>query len=164
MLKRGSRLQPHNLNWSSYAYIGAAWKRALGEMWIDRWTSTTRHRQSDFTPADHFTPQLSPTKRFTDLSRATFSRSFQARTGHAHIGAYYSRFVPTEPVECPCGEARQTRNHILLECERYERFRHILGQHNEDRALDTLLGTEKGIARLAEFIEVSNAFAKETVV
>ena len=30
--------------------------------------------------------------------------------------------------------------------------------------LDTLLGTEKGVARLAEFIEVSNAFAKETVV
>ena len=122
LAKRGSRLQPHNQNWSSYAYIGAAWKRALGEMWIDRWTSTTRHRQSDFTPADHFTPQLSPTKRFTDLSRATFSRSFQARTGHAHIGAYYSRFVPTEPVECPCGEARQTRNHILLECEQYEWF------------------------------------------
>ncbi len=69
-----------------------------------------------------------------------------------------------EPVECPCGEASQTRNRMLLECERYERFRHILGQHDEDRALDTLLGTEKGIARLAEFIEVSNAFAKETVV
>ena len=73
---------------------------------------------------------------------------------HAHIGSYYSRFVPTELVECPCGEARQTRKHILLECKRYERFRRILGQHNEDRALDTLLGTEKGIARLAEFIEV----------
>ena len=38
------------------------------------------------------------------------------------------------------------------------------GHHDEDQALDTLLGAEKGIARLAEFIEVSNAFAKETVV
>jgi len=129
-------------------------------MWKDRWTSSTRHPRSDFTPADHFPPQLSPTKRFTELSRATFSRTIQARTGHAHIGAYYSRFAPTEPVECPCGEARQTRNHILLDCERYERFRHLLGQHDEDRALDTLLGTDKGIARLAEFIEVTDAFAK----
>lgn len=59
---------------------------------------------------------------------------------------------------------RQTRNHILLECERYERFRHLLGQHDEDRALDTLLGTDKGIARLAEFIEVAGAFAKETFI
>ena len=40
------------------------------------------------------------------------------------------------------------------------RFRHLLGQHDEDRALDTLLGTDKGIARLAEFIEVTDAFAK----
>ena len=81
-------------------------------------------------------------------------------TGHAHTGAYYSCFVPTEPVECPCGEARQTRNHILLECEQYEQFRHLLGQHDEDRALDTLLGTDKGIACLTEFIEVTDAFAK----
>jgi hypothetical protein len=84
----------------------------------------------------------------------------QFRVARAHIGAYYSRFVPTEPVECPCGEPRQTRNHILLECEQYERFRHLLGQRDEDRALNTLLGTDKGIARLAEFIEVTDAFAK----
>jgi len=56
---------------------------------------------------------------------------------------------------------QQTRNHILIECEHYERFRHLLGQHDEDRALDTLLGTDKGITRLAEFIEVSDTFAKE---
>ena len=99
LAKRGSRLQPPDPDWSSYAYIGAAWKRALGNMWKDRWTSSTRHPRSDFTPADHFPLQLSPTKRFTELSRATFSRTIQARTGHAHIGTYYSRFVPTEPVE-----------------------------------------------------------------
>ena len=52
-------------------------------------------------------------------------------------------------------------NHILIECEHYERFRHLLGQHDKDRALDTLLGTDKGITRLAEFIEVSDTFAKE---
>ena len=37
-------------------------------------------------------------------------------------------------------------------------------EHNNDHVLDTLLGTEKGIAHLMEFIEVSNAFAKETVM
>ena len=160
LAKRGSRLQPPNPGRTSYAYVGATWKRALGDMWRDRWASITRHPRADFTPADRFPPQLSPTRRFTELSRTTFSRSFQARTGHAHIGAYYSRFVPTETVECPCGEPCQTRNHILLECEQYERFRHLLGQCDEDRALDTLLGTDKGIARLAEFIEVTDAFAK----
>ena len=56
--------------------------------------------------------------------------------------------------------ARQTRNHILLECEQYERFRHLLGQHDEDRALDTLLGTDKGISCLAEFIESHRCICK----
>jgi len=46
----------------------------------------------------------------------------------------------------------------------YDRFRHILGQHDEDRALDTLLGTHDGIIRLAEFIEVSHAFVKEAFI
>ena len=31
----------------------------------------------------------------------------------------------------------------------------------EDRALDTLLGTADGINHLAEFLDVSGAFAKE---
>ena len=163
LAKSGSQLQTPRPAWSSYAYIKAAWKRALVDMWRDRWTSSPRQHRSDYTPADHIPPQLSPTKHFMEHSRATFSRIFQARTGHAHIRPYYRRFVPTEPIECPCGAARQSRNHILLECERYDRFRHILGPHEEDRAIDTLLGTDKGIARLAEFIEVSNAFAKETI-
>jgi hypothetical protein len=130
--KRGSRLQPLDPNRSSYACTGAAWKRALRDMWKDRWSSTIRNRRADFTPADYLPPQTSPTKHFKELSRAALSRTFQARTGHAHIGSYYSRFVPTEPVECPCGEANQTRNHILIDCDRYERFQHLLGQHDED--------------------------------
>ena len=48
-------------------------------------------------------------------------------------------------------------SYILLECERYD-FDTSWGS-TEDRALDTLLGTNKGIARLAEFIEASGAFA-----
>jgi len=40
---------------------------------------------------------------------------------------------------------------------RYDRFQHILGQqHNEDRAY-----SPRHIARLAEFTEVTDAFAKE---
>jgi hypothetical protein len=36
-----------------------------------------------------------------------------------------------------------------------------LGDREEDRAIDTLLGSAEGINKLAEFIEVSGAFAKE---
>lgn len=85
----------------------------------------------------------------------------QARTEHAHIGSYYSRFVPSEPTGCLCGHPVQTRGHILTDCTRYDRFRDLLGGDEEDRALDTLLGIHDGIGRLAEFIEVPGAFAKE---
>jgi ribonuclease HI len=162
LAKRGSRCPTQNPNWASYAYVGAAWRRALGDLWKQRWGEIRRHPRSEYTQADHFPPQLSPTKRFRELSRATFSRTFQARTGHAHIGAYYARFVPSEQTECTCGERLQSRLHILQECDHFERFRHLLGEHDEERALDTLLGTDDGINRLAEFIEVSGAFAKET--
>ncbi|KAF8289634.1 hypothetical protein DL93DRAFT_2047752, partial [Clavulina sp. PMI_390] len=82
------------------------------------------------------------------------------RTGHAHIGSYYSRFVPSESAECSCGHHIQTREHILQDCPLYDRYRHILGEDEEDRAMEELLGTREGVARLAEFIEISGAFEK----
>ena len=128
LAKRGSRCRTPDPSWASYAYVGAIWKRALGDLRKQCWGDSTRHPRADFTPADHF-------------SRPTFSRTFQARTGHAHIGSYYSRFVPTEQTGCICSESLQSRNHILQECERYDRFRHLLGEREEDRALDTVLTT-----------------------
>jgi hypothetical protein len=50
----------------------------------------------------------------------------QCRTGHGHLGEYYSRFVPSESVDCPCGEPVQTREHIICECPKHEDHRHIL--------------------------------------
>ena len=102
---------------SHHAYVGARWNRALAETWTHRWRESTQHPRSDFTQADHLPPQPNPTKRFCKLSRATFSRTSQARTGHAHIGSYYSRIVPMEATYCPCGDALQSRRHILQECE-----------------------------------------------
>lgn len=81
-----------------------------------------------------------------------------------NTGAYYSRFVPSETSDCSCGAPLQTRTHLLHHCERFNRYRDLLGASVEDRALDTLLGTDDGIGRLAEFIEVSGAFAKESFV
>ncbi|KAJ7745025.1 hypothetical protein B0H14DRAFT_2159448, partial [Mycena olivaceomarginata] len=37
------------------------------------------------------------------------------RTGHGHLGEYYSRFVLSEDVDCTCGEAFQSHEHVLCE-------------------------------------------------
>jgi len=37
-------------------------------------------------------------------------------TGHGNIKAYLYRFKIIEASNCPCGNANQTAEHILLEC------------------------------------------------
>lgn len=115
---------------------------------------------SDFLESNKLAPQLTPTARFEELNQATFSRTLQCRTGHAHIGANYRRFLPDEPTECPCGEEFQTREHILLECERHTVHRRLLGNNANERQIPTFVSTAKGIMRLAAFIEASGAYSK----
>ena len=50
-------------------------------------------------------PALKPPHHFFALSRHLYGLVTQCRTGHAFIGDYYRRFVPTEDSECPCGFA-----------------------------------------------------------
>ncbi|KII85959.1 hypothetical protein PLICRDRAFT_72046, partial [Plicaturopsis crispa FD-325 SS-3] len=83
------------------------------------------------------------------------------RTGHAFIGEYYAKFVPTEDVSCQCEEGVfQTRYHILTECPRYDEYRHILTQASPTLFLPDILGTDEGILALAQFLEKSGAFTK----
>ena len=96
-----------------------------------------------------------------ELPRETFSRVFQCRTGHAHIGSYYRRFLAEENTECPCGDATiQTREHILRECTLHDTHRSLLLNDERELNIEELVGSEKGIDRLADFLEKSNAYTK----
>ncbi|KAJ7725504.1 hypothetical protein B0H14DRAFT_2253530, partial [Mycena olivaceomarginata] len=52
---------------------------------------------------------------FQTLKCEVFGRVTQCRIGHCYSGEYYSQFVPSESVDCPCGEAFQSREHIIRE-------------------------------------------------
>ncbi|KAJ3831292.1 hypothetical protein F5878DRAFT_549730 [Lentinula raphanica] len=82
----------------------------------------------------------------------------QCRSGHGFIGEYYSKFVPSKNVDCPCGAELQTREHILRECPRYEDFRYVLQKVSQDICLADILGKEEGIEALIEFLDLSGAF------
>ncbi|KAJ3759891.1 hypothetical protein EV360DRAFT_40953 [Lentinula raphanica] len=69
-----------------------------------------------FTIANRIPLSLKPTEHLKTMQRELFGGVVQCRTGHAFVGKYYSKFVPGENVDCPCGEALQTREHILREC------------------------------------------------
>lgn len=144
---------------SLYAYERHKSRSLLLEEWTLYWRSTLR-ANSLFSPADRLPPSLKPREHFCNSKRAVYGRLIQCRTGHAFIGEYYSSFVPTENPSCPCGEHIQTREHILTSCPAYEPYRNILRSASEDLIVTDILGTEKGIEALLEFLKETDAFKK----
>ncbi len=161
LAKSGSRMYHKNSDYKSLSYISSLHKREIGEEWTHRWTNQPSTLRSKFHIANRIPPSTKPTKRFITLDRRTFSRTLQCRTGHAHIGEYYRRFVPDKNQMCHCSDILQTRHHTLFECKTHFRHRHILGT-GRARNIEVLLGSEKGIKRLARFLKASRAYEKRT--
>ncbi|KAF5379687.1 hypothetical protein D9615_005656 [Tricholomella constricta] len=126
--------------------------------WTDEWNRTPP--TGGFGIANRFPPAWKIREHVKSTKREVFSRITQCRTKHAFIGEYYSRFVPTEPIGCPCGEDIQTREHIIKHCRRYTEHRPILSEHSPELDLQDILGTHKGLEALAQFLQKSGAFTK----
>lgn len=88
------------------------------------------------------------------------SRTIRALTGHAFMGEYYRRFVPTERVKCPCGHRIQTRDHIIMDCVLHENARHHLRKVTRSLSIPIILGTDKGLTAFAKFLANTDAFSK----
>lgn len=150
---------PDNTITTSYAYERHQSRSLLLEEWTMHWRSTLK-ANSLFSPADRLPPSLKPRRHFCNSKRAIYGRLIQCRTGHAFLGEYYSSFVPTENPSCPCGEHIQTREHILTSCPAYEPNRDSLRSVSEDLVITDILGTEKGIEALIDFLKETDAFKK----
>ena len=144
-------------------------RRRAKEEALKAWTAVWRKVQSNgdrrgtgFAAADYFPPKLTPQPHFANITnRRVYGLVTQCRTGHAFIGEYYARFVPTEDTVCTCGAPLQTRKHILLECPRYADARRItLARVATPPTVNDILGTQDGIHALAKFIAKTGAFSK----
>ena len=161
LAKRGAADTPASPGFISAAFAANTYKRLLREAWQHEWRDRpASNNVTDYTIANTTPPTLGPTKILCKLDRKTFSRVLQCRTGHAHIGSYYSHMGINEPSSCPCGARIQSRAHVLLDCERHEIHHHLLANHNNVVSLNSILGSGKGIQRLATFIAASHAFDK----
>jgi hypothetical protein len=131
--------------------------------WKDRWLDTVGRGR--YAWANRFAPSWKPRPHFkhSALTRETYGRLTQARTGHAHIGEYYRDFHIPEDEACPCGETPQTRQHILLECPQYEEHRHYLRDDDGNIIPADLMGTKKGLEKLILFLSKTDAFARRPV-
>ena len=83
----------------------------------------------------------------------------QFRTGHMHIGEYYKQFMRSENPSCSCRHPIQSRQHILYDCLKLNRHRPLLGT-GRNTHFKSLIGTEKGIIHLMDFIAISKATDK----
>lgn len=113
-----------------------------------------------FATANRLPPKAKLKKCFFKLPREVFGRILQCCTGHCFTGEYNCSHIPSEPVDCPCGAALQTRKHIIQDCPRYAAHRHLLREASKEIDLPTILGADEGIDALAKFIQASGAFTK----
>ena len=150
----------------TYTHLRRRAREAALQRWRRQWRlakheRTGTHRGNLYSVADRFEPNLKPQPHFRNiLSRHVYGLTLQCRTGHAFMGEYYQRFVPTEPIGCPCGASLQTRKHILLDCPRYDSHRHLLRHQGRPMTVNDIVGTDQGIVALAKFIAATGAFTK----
>jgi ribonuclease HI len=95
-------------------------------------------------------------KAIMEAPRAISARALQAMVGHGFFGDFYSRHIPLEWVDCPCGKELQTRGHILMECPEYHEVRSRLDMRSEE----WLVTTKEERDKLLAFLEQTNAFCK----
>jgi hypothetical protein len=147
----------------SYSTLSWARERARArpvKEWVHRWENSPRLNQAAVALISPPTTRSQKYLRDFKGKRAVSSRITQVITGHAFSGEYYRRFVPSESVACPCGKNFQTREHILRECSLHEHARHHLRKVSGTLSLPVLLGSPKGLAAVASFLNSSVAFVK----
>jgi len=115
-----------------------------------------------YVQANWFPPSLQPTPHFKDLrdKRELFGRLLQCCTGHGYAGDFYAKLKPGTDPSCLCGESFQTHTHILRECHLYKDHRYILRKISPSIYPPDILGTQKGVEALAEFLSKSNAYTR----
>lgn len=136
-------------------------KTRAHESWVSEWElgnpkpnlAAVATRRPPSTRASKFLREFNGSVEIT-------SRTIRALTGHAFMGEYYRRFVPTERVKCPCGHRIQTRDHIIMDCVLHENARHHLRKVTRSLSIPIILGTDKGLTAFAKFLANTDAFSK----
>lgn len=106
MAKAAARSSSDRPKLPTCSYLLHVAKESLLGSWKTAWLRSSA--QGNFAPANRLPPSLKPRKHFALTNRELYGRLVQCRTGHAFLGEYYQRFVPSEDPTCPCGATVQT--------------------------------------------------------
>lgn len=157
LAKAGSLLPsspPHDL--VTYAYL----RRQMREQALVAWKRDWEHRKTAL--RYHGTPTKKLDPMFATAPKRNSSRVVQVRSGHGYFNSYLfdkSRSQIQTP-GCPCGNRRQTPEHLVLHCLRYKAARRqflwplIIRDHTDTPWLDVY--SRKGTQALLEFLEATS--------
>jgi hypothetical protein len=99
-------------------------------------------------------------EKIMDAKRRVGARAMQVLTGHAFLGEFYNRMIPSEKIDCECGEELQTRQHVLRDCPLFEaerfRLRKVIPSVDERK----IVHSKAGRAALLDFLSNTRAFLK----
>ena len=95
-----------------------------------------------------------PLKSFmSSVSRHTFSKLFQLRTGHGVLGKYFrTRGIDERDHNCKCGQL-ETVEHVLKECPLHPAERDLLRKVSPELDPKILLDTKKGLGAVVKFLD-----------
>ena len=95
-----------------------------------------------------------PLKSFmSSVSRHTFSKLFQLRTGHGVLGKYFrTRGIDERDHNCECGQL-ETVEHVLKECPLHPAERDLLKKVSPELDPKILLDTKKGLGAVVKFLD-----------
>jgi hypothetical protein len=88
-----------------------------------------------------------------DTKRRVGARAMQVLTGHAFLGEFYNRMIPSESISCECGEELQTRQHVLRDCPLFEADRFRLRKAVPSLDERRIVHSKAGRAALLDFLE-----------
>jgi hypothetical protein len=132
--------------------------------WKEEWTKSPRYERAK--RIDASLPSKKFLKLISDLkiSRAAASRIFQLRTNHIPLNPYLHKIKRAENASYDnCGYPRETPQHFIMECPKYEKERRKLleGRLGAKRNFANIVTDEEHICKLANFILESKRFHKE---
>ena len=95
-----------------------------------------------------------PLKSFmSSVSRHSFSKLFQRRTGHGVLGKYFrTKSIDERNHNCECGQL-ETVEHVLKECPLHPAERDLLRKVSPELDPKIFLDTKKGLGAVVKFLD-----------
>jgi ribonuclease HI/ribosomal protein L32 len=138
-------------------------KQKIEQLTTNNWTKIWKtQKKSAGWDYSNVQPQLKLRKLYKNnkIDRELKSRFVQVSTGHCFSGCYFHRMNIPENPKCSSCKRYNSRHHILQQCPKYQKHRHLLKKAVPDLNLRDLTTTKIGQEALINFMKLSGAFTK----